>query len=134
MNFRALAKPGQFRNALAVCLLLSGIHSEPAAAGNPPGHPDRYLLVSYGSECCGTDREAEQKVHFFIARFERRHGVTLDSRKTYWGKEGEFDECLDLEKLPHRLAQELAEDLAETARPFKLVRISQQAHCRAPER
>lgn len=49
------------------------------------------LVVSFGSECCGINRKAFEKLERFVKAFEKSHKVKIASERRHWGKEGEFD-------------------------------------------
>jgi hypothetical protein len=102
--------------------------SPPARPGESPSTDGRYaLVVSFGSECCGTDQAAEQALAAIIARYPEK---ALGHTRGYWGKEGEVDECFTLDGLDEAVrARFVSEVRAGVAR--KLVTVEENATCRA---
>jgi hypothetical protein len=84
---------GAMRRVAWVAMLLSACAHEvipEAPAGNSASYP---LVVSFGSECCGTDTEADDELESIV----NHYGVhALGAVHAYWGKEGEYDVCFTL--------------------------------------
>ncbi len=118
----------------------SAVEDEPSAsedegddggsAPEPEGPAPQRLTVSFGSECCGIDREAHDALEALLADFERAQGVTLPRQSPHWGKEGEVDECFDLSALTP--SQRAAFDASVTERlgDTRLVTIVRDEDCR----
>jgi hypothetical protein len=93
----------------------------------PPRNPGQRwsLVVSFLSQCCGTDHEAAAQLEALVASLptppRRARGM--------WGKEGETDACFDLAPLaPADRERFIASVRKEVAR--KLVTATTDAQCR----
>lgn len=110
---------------LSLCLTMC---SPPTRPGEPPKTDVRYaLVVSFGSECCGTDQDAERALAAIVGRYPEK---ALGHTRGYWGKEGEVDECFTLDGLDTLgRARFVREVRAGVTR--KLVDVDENAPCRA---
>jgi hypothetical protein len=83
------------------------------------------LVVSFGSECCGTDREAAAQLQALVASLP----TPPRRARGRWGKEGEMDDCFDLAPLaPADRERFIARVQKEIVR--KLVTAATDAKCR----
>jgi hypothetical protein len=113
------AKLTRMNSRLLVVLLLwatTGGASEPAL---------KTLVVSFGSACCGTDHDAEERLSQALA------GSKATQRSVSWGKEGEVDVCLDLAPLTENERAELFAKVTAAVAKGKYVTVKQNAVCRA---
>lgn len=110
---------------LSVCLTTC---SPPAGPAQTPKADAQFaLVVSFGSECCGTDQDAERALAAIVARYPEN---ALGHTRGTWGKEGEVDECFTLDGLdPAARTRFVSEVRAGVAR--KLVSVEEKATCRA---
>lgn len=82
-------------------------------------------MVSFGSECCGTERVAEEALEEIIGRYPKS---ALGHTDSLWGKEGEHDGCFTLAGLsPEDQARFVAEVRAKVA--GRLTTITENAAC-----
>lgn len=88
----------------------------------------KYLVVvSFGSECCGPDRKAEDALDAVVARYPR---PALGHARGHWGKEGERDDCFTLAGLSAAdRARFVADVRANVA--GKLTKVAENASCHA---
>jgi hypothetical protein len=91
----------------------------------PSGRAPFALVVSFGSECCGTDQKASAALDAILARYPRD---ALGEKRGRWGKEGEFDACFTLAGLSAADRKRLVDEVrAGVAR--KLVEVTENAAC-----
>lgn len=69
------------------------------------------VVVSFGSECCGTDRQAKDALDALVGRYP---GAALGHTSALWGKEGETDECFTLAGLSPDDQKRFVDDLRKT--------------------
>ena len=93
----------------------------------PPAAGTKYaLVVSFGSECCGTDhRAASDALDHIAARYPAE---ALGARRGRWGKEGEFEACFTVAGLKPadraRFVQQVKADVTG-----KLVSVRENTTC-----
>lgn len=85
------------------------------------------LIISFGSECCGINKEAEKKIRKIISLYEKEKKVKLKRNKIYWGKEGEFDYCYTLSEISADEQIKLINKTKEIANASKLVEIRENS-------
>ena len=97
----------------------------------PPAAGTKFaLVVSFGSECCGTDRAASDALDHITERYA---ADALGARRGRWGKEGEFDSCFTLAGLkPAERSQFVQQVKADVT--GKLVRVRENATCQNDRR
>jgi hypothetical protein len=83
------------------------------------------LVVSFGSACCGTDHDAHQRLDKALADSK------ATQRAVSWGKEGEFDVCLDLAPLSETERADLVAKVTAAVAKGKYVTVRPNATCRA---
>ena len=105
----------------------SATATEEAESSAAPQGATRYrVVVSFGSECCGTDRKALEALERVVARYPR---AALGHTRGHWGKEGELDECFSLEGLSDaERARFVGEVRASVS--GKLTSVGENAPCR----
>lgn len=81
------------------------------------------LIVSFGSICCGTNKEAEKEIIQTISLYEKEKGVKLHRKKVYWGKEGEFDYCFKLSEISKTEQKKLIAKIKSIAERTKQVEV-----------
>lgn len=81
------------------------------------------LVISFGSVCCGTDHEAHARVEAAL------EGTKATRSSKHWGKEGEFDLCLDLAPLSATERTALTEKLKTALLKSKHVSLREGGSC-----
>jgi len=108
------------------------IPTAPLSGGNgmSPRSSSTYpLVVSFESECCGTDYEAFAALERVMSDYPEG---ALGATRGHWGKEGEFDVCFTLRELPdseqRRFVQRVREHVTS-----RLVAIGKNSICRSEQ-
>jgi len=112
------------RVALLALLLSACAHEEipEAPAGNSASYP---LVVSFGSECCGTDKQVDDTLQGIVDHYGSR---ALGAVRAYWGKEGEYDVCFTLAGLsPAERTRFIRETKTKVSR--RLVEVIEHSAC-----
>ncbi len=81
------------------------------------------VVVSFGSECCGTNRKAFEKLERFVAAFEKSHKVKIVWERRHWGKEGEFDVIFPLTGVEKSRQSLFRKELVEVLKGERLVTV-----------
>lgn len=84
------------------------------------------LVVSFGSECCGTDQVAYKKLETILGRYPPQ---ALGHETGSWGKEGESDDCFTLDGLSPAERTRFVNEVRGEVRG-KLVSVEANAACR----
>jgi len=83
------------------------------------------LVVSFGSECCGTDQNAVRALERLLSVYPPD---ALGCKSVGWGEEGEYDLCFTLAGLSPAQRRRLTSD-AKTKIRSKLVSVNENAAC-----
>jgi hypothetical protein len=85
------------------------------------------VVVSFGSECCGTDEKGRRSLEKVVGGYPIK---ALGEVRGHWGKEGEYDVCFTLDGLS---VADRARFVAQvkTAVSRKLVAVEENATCHA---
>ncbi len=81
------------------------------------------LVITFGSICCGTDHQAGQRLQAVLA------GTKAKVSGESWGKEGEYDVCLDLSPLSEAERSELVAKVNAALATAKHVSFKTDARC-----
>lgn len=110
---------------VSLCVLACSPSATPPSA--PTQGATYALVVSFGSECCGTDQAAERALEGVVARYPQ---AALGHTRGYWGKEGETDECFTLAGLDATTRARFVSEV-RTGVARKLVHVDENAACRS---
>lgn len=83
------------------------------------------LVISFVSICCGTNREAHDKLDAFISRYEKKKKKKLTMEKLRWGKEGEFDYCFQLKELSKSEREKFIAEIKTLLKGEELIEIKE---------
>ncbi len=89
------------------------------------------LVVKFGSQCCGTDKAARQRLAEIIAMYEQRDANKIVFKKFYWGKEGEYSACFKLKELSEEQKMEFVKAVNASIHSSDIIKISENAPCDA---
>lgn len=96
----------------------------PAAAAN------RYSVrVSFASLASGTDPVAEAAFAAELKTLENELGRSIERRTVHWGREGEYDVCLDLAEVAASRKQAFIEQLKRRFRASDRTGLQEDAEC-----
>ena len=84
---------GAMRRVDLLALLLSACAHEEIPEASVGNSASYLLVVSFGSECCGTDKQVDDTLQGIVDHYGSR---ALGAVRAYWGKEGEYDVCFTL--------------------------------------
>jgi thiol-disulfide isomerase/thioredoxin len=101
-------------------LLAAPVFSRTARPDKPATAP---VVVSFGSECCGTNRKAFDKLEQFVKTFEKSRKVKIVSERRNWGKEGEFDVIFPLTGIEKSRQSLFRKELVEVLKGERLVTV-----------
>ncbi len=96
--------------------------AHPEAADPPIVYP---LVVSFGSACCGTNRDAARTLERLLDAYLPE---ALGLERVSWGEEGEYDLCFTLAGLAPKQRLSLVNDVKTRIR-HKLVSVRQNEPC-----
>ncbi|MCU0524477.1 MAG: hypothetical protein MUF72_06590 [Elainella sp. Prado103] len=119
----------------AILMVLLGLPSptqadlQKTAMKETASQPIHRLVVSFRSECCGTDRAAIERIDRFIAEFEQAHHSQINFEKSVWGREGEFDYCFDLNQISETVTLAFITGIYEQAQASRLVNVTENGTC-----
>jgi hypothetical protein len=120
-------RSGQLVNRTRAAILLLFI-----SAGAPAAEADTVrLLISFGSQCCGTDHQALEEVSKAVSALERQTGRSLAQERISWGKEGEFNLCLPLTELDVAGQRLFVARIKTALVKSKLTQVLENAPCAA---
>jgi thiol-disulfide isomerase/thioredoxin len=101
-------------------LLTTPVFSRTTRPDKPASAP---VVVSFGSECCGINRAAFDKLERFVKAFEKAHRVKIVSERRHWGKEGEFDVTFPLTGIEKSRQSLFRKELVELLKSERLVTV-----------
>jgi hypothetical protein len=101
-----------------------------APAGQLVAAGKRYaVVVSFGSLASGTDPVAEKAFEVQVKALEAEVGHALQRRVRHWGREGEYDVCLDLSDVEASQRLAFAQALREGFRSSDRTGLKEEAVC-----
>lgn len=90
----------------------------------------RQVVVSFYSVGSGTNREAIYAMNNLIREYQEQQGLPLIVEKKPWGREGEVDYCVDLQKVDDNSAREFINKLHSYLDKQNWVRIKENTTCK----
>lgn len=87
------------------------------------------LVISFASECCGTNQAAEKALQTLLDKEHQKRGAALAFTRHGWGKEGEHDYCFPLTELAHSDKRTFIAEVRQTLTGYKLVSVSESSTC-----
>ncbi len=113
---------------LSVLALFFGVKSQ---AGNTfdKDSTNYRLVVSFFSRASGIDFEARKQVDAYIYEFEQAKGISINKEETRWGREGEIDYCLTLEKVTTKDQKKFVKKIKGIAKKSGRINVLEHSPC-----
>lgn len=82
------------------------------------------VSVSFASECCGPNPQAEEALLQFLEKDKISRGFAVLYFDTRWGREGEYNRCFPLVELDPLQKQVFITSLRQQMKGYRLVTVS----------
>ena len=114
--------------ALPFFILFLGLNSQASTISNADSTNYR-MVVSFFSRASGIDAQARKQVDAYIYQFEQAKGITVDKEETRWGREGEIDYCIRLEKVTTKDQKKFVKKIKGIATKSCRVNVLENSPC-----
>ncbi len=87
------------------------------------------LVISFFSRASGIDMEAKKEVDQVLADVELKENIVFAKNETAWGREGEVDYCLHLDKLSKCAKKKMLKKLKSISNKSGRINLLENRNC-----
>jgi hypothetical protein len=106
----------------------NSVSNSTTSSGNQ-GEVNYSMVVSFFSIGSGIDRPVANAFNELVRTYQEKYGNQFTAEKAGWGREGEVDFCIQLDKMKKIDAEEFKKKAAEILKKSEHVHSSENAPC-----
>lgn len=103
--------------------------SNSTSSSGDQGEVNYSMVVSFFSIGSGIDRPVALAFNELVRTYQENYGTQFTAEKVGWGREGEVDYCIQLDKMKKADAEEFKKKASEILKKSEHVHTSENAPC-----